>query len=73
MSRGASMIKNWSIYDQVAHLAEITTRRHWAIVHLSLVDQISLNPILLGLISNIVSTEDLIEIECILGNLHATF
>jgi hypothetical protein len=49
------MIENWSVDDQVAHLAEITSRRHWTVVHLSLIDQIPLNPVLLGLISNLVS------------------
>lgn len=58
MSRGSSMIKNWPVDDQVAHLAEITSRRHGAAVHLRLVDQISLNSILFGLISNAVITKD---------------
>lgn len=50
MSRGASMVENWPVNDQVAHLAEVTPRRHWPVVDLSLVNQVSLDPILLRLI-----------------------
>jgi hypothetical protein len=67
VSRSTSMIKNWPVNDQVAHLAEITTRRHGTVAHLSLVHQISLNPIFLGLISKMIGTDNKRKIKIYLA------